>query len=85
MITSAWDDGGVWGEIDMHHNGDFSGEVMFHLNADRADVREEGVGMVSFRLPFAALKQLVAEYVQDRKVAELENASPDQLLGLAGG
>lgn len=82
MITSVWDNGGVWGEIDMHHNGDFSGEVMFHLNADRADVREEGVGMVTFRLPFDAIKQLVSEYVQERKVAALESASPDELLGV---
>jgi hypothetical protein len=83
VITSAWDDGGVWGEITMHHSGDFSGEVEFMVNADRADVVDDPVNnTVTFRLPFKALKKLVAEHVQQRRIDELENGSDDLILGI---
>lgn len=56
-----------------HHNGDFSGNVTLR----RPDAPEH-----QFRIPFDCLLLLVAEAVRSKRVAELEDADPRQILGL---
>lgn len=85
MITSAWlgdkPEDEVWGEVTMHHNGDFSGVVEFVLDRRQARTHvTDDDALVTVQIPFEAIKSLVAEYVQARKVEELETATNDELL-----
>lgn len=56
-------------------NGDFSGDVRLSNERKAVDVT----------LPFDVLKALVAEYLRRERVSRLEQASPDELLGLKMG
>jgi hypothetical protein len=57
-------------ECYFNHKGGFDGNVLITLKND-----PDGI-----EVPFADLKRLVAEWVRRKKIAELEDASDDELL-----
>jgi hypothetical protein len=57
------------------HNGDYSGDVEI-ISPDYC------LG-IAFEIPFADLKFLVAQYVEREKIRRLEDATPDEILGLS--
>ncbi len=61
-----------YGNIIFQHNGDFRGDVF---------IQEED-GLFTVMVPMASLIALVAKAVQQKKLQQLENASPEELLGL---
>lgn len=61
----------------FHHNGDFSGYVQVGRETWETDP------VKSVYIPAAVLKEFVAEMVRKQKIAELEKATVDQLLGLS--
>lgn len=63
------------------HNGGFDGEVIACIPTEVAQV-ELGNGHVRIRIPFEDLKVLVAQHVRSRMVAVLEDAGPNEILGL---
>lgn len=74
-----------------HHNGDFSGVVQFaaHLNSNFTDdLRSSLLGKyeefsprtVEVCVPFEHLKKLVAKWVRQEKISELEQTNPDEIL-----
>lgn len=54
------------------HNGDFSGNVKWEELRNGA--------YVTLQIPFEDMKELVAQYIRTKKIAELEEASLDKLL-----
>ncbi len=58
--------------VNFCHNGDYSGNVIV--------MSKQGDDM--FQVPFEDLKMLVACYVRDGKIAVLEQAEDDEILGL---
>ncbi len=58
------------GEWNIHYNGDFSGDIHF----DRRDGKEK------IRIPFSVVEALVAEKVRAERIAQLEDASTEELL-----
>lgn len=71
MITTAIEHEGV--EYCCLHNGDYSGDVIVKKDA-------AGTGNPEAKIPFAVMRQLVAEYVRDVKMRRLESASPAAVL-----
>lgn len=65
----------------MHHFVHDS--VGFMYNSDLSGDVEICVDDVAFPVPGAALLAFVAEYVRRERIAEIENAEPFNLLGLA--
>jgi hypothetical protein len=65
-----------FGEFIVHHNGDFSGDVEIY----RTDKTPEP--MLVAKLPFWLLKYIVAKKVRLDRIAALENANTDKLLGI---
>lgn len=58
-------------ETTFIHNGDFSGEV------------EIQHGEEFMNIPFAYLRGIVTEYVRYKRIAELERADDEEVLGFA--
>lgn len=58
--------------VHLHFNGDFSGDVI---------VMHKGTGQ-EMHVPFEDFKLLVAHCVMMQKISKLEQASPDEILGL---
>lgn len=58
------------GKFLFHHNGDFSGKVLIK-NTDSAE---------SMAVDFDSLKSLVAEWVRNETIAQIEQLEDDQLL-----
>jgi hypothetical protein len=59
-------------EFTIIHDGDYTGNVQIQRKTWQRPVW----------VPFWVLKRLVAEAVRDKRIAELEQASADELLGL---
>lgn len=88
MITTRWQDPHSNDSIYMNHNGDFSGDVHLTLRPENVSLvnKASGDDYAIVEIPFAALKCLVAHYVHNAKVAELEaNGSDDRILGVPPG
>lgn len=71
------DSSGGGGSTVFHHNGDYSGDVDI--------VRGSYAREKCIRVPFWQIKRLVAEFVRAEKMRRIENATSDELLGLASG
>lgn len=71
------DSSGGGGSTVFHHNGDYSGDV----DIVRGNYRGEN----RVQVPFWQIKRLVEEYVRAEKMRRIENATSDELLGLASG
>ncbi len=54
----------------FHHNGDFSGDVVIVNNETDEHIR----------VPMSDLLSLVAKYVRQRRIEELESASDEEIL-----
>jgi len=71
--------------VTIHHNGDFSGDVrintvtLYH-DEDKQDWKLIEARKREIAVPFEALKQIVAIYVQNTEIEKLESASTDELL-----
>lgn len=63
----------------VRHNGGHSGGVVIQ------EINEEGDPIrLQIRLPFEVMRHVVAGYVRDRRVARLEDADLDKVLGIRG-
>ena len=58
------------------HNGDFSGEVIVRVPESKNEDQQE------VEVPFEDLKEFVAKYICSEKISKLEDAEPDEILGL---
>lgn len=56
------------------HNGDFSGDVNWEFNHLPSGKK------VHVAIPFEDMKELVAEYIRQKKISDIENASVESLL-----
>lgn len=56
----------------FHYHGDYSGNVVV--------VREVNGGVVEMEVPFEHIKALVARHILKRKISQLEQADPDEIL-----
>jgi hypothetical protein len=61
-------------DITAHHNGDFSGNVIFRVPSEL--IIDEG----TVSLPFTVLRELVFSYLRNTKISRLENMDDEQLL-----
>jgi hypothetical protein len=84
--------------ITFHHNGDFSGDAILVIpngmvTYDGIKVGElpqrlrDGITVrpgqsVELEIPMQALLELVAEAVRSQRISEIEQATPEQLLGV---
>lgn len=64
--------------IYIHHNGDYSGDVIINVAPER--VEQNGPMDFGIHVPFAALKELVANYVRSEFMDRLEGADADRIL-----
>lgn len=68
------------------HNGDYEGEVIISLPKKAVeDVVPEGAtddDRVRVKIPFDALKRFVVNHVRSRKIAALEDAKDNEVLGI---
>lgn len=62
----------------VNHNGDFSGDVRFYIDAKRVDAEEEEAEV---SVPFAVLSEFVASAVRDGIIAQIEDIEPGELFG----
>lgn len=81
MITT---DSIVTPGINFLHNGDFSGDVNIGIGVELRHLRVEPYddGTLVVRIPFEDIKHLVARYIQNRKIEELENMEVNEILGI---
>lgn len=56
----------------MHHNEDFSGEVIICNKNDNTEVHVDTQDLIDF----------IAEYVRSKKLSLIENMSSDEILGV---
>ena len=64
--------------IVAHHNGDFSGDVIF---SGQFSV-EDDIGGATVTIPFSCIETLVAEHIRSERISELEQmTTPDLLYG----
>ena len=61
------------------HNGDYSGEVIIRKLRNDGN-RDENVGEIV--LQFEDLLEFVCSYVRSEKISKLEQATPEEILGL---
>jgi len=69
----------------FEHNGDFSGEVTIVAESgqiEQSGRAPDGKPYTYVTIPFEAIEALVAEKVRARKIAALEEATPEQILGV---
>lgn len=74
----------------VHHNGDFSGDVMIDLEGWRVEETQSadsqfarhGQPIYTVRVPFEVIAELVAQCVASRKISELESGNYKKILGL---
>lgn len=59
------------GKTTFYHNGDFSGEVGIVTET-----------MIRVSVPYDELKAFIAESIRTKKIAQLELATDDEVLGL---
>lgn len=79
--NDAYDDvPGATRYVNIHHNGDYSGDVIINVGVRAEGQSERDVEFEEFTVPFAALKAFMAEYVRDTKIRKLEDGSTDELL-----
>jgi hypothetical protein len=67
----------------MHFNGDHSGDIVVDLPKALVELEPLGhreYGYYEVRIPFEAMKMLVANYVRGRNIDALEQASDDEIL-----
>ncbi len=72
------------------HNGDYSGDVWFDMEAWRVTLTHEaesqfarhGQAIVQAKIPFEVLAKIVADAVRDQRVSSLEQADYKEVLGL---
>ncbi len=66
--------------VNIHHNGDYSGDVVINVGVQRGDRDVHGTESEEIQIRFEAVNQLAAEYVRHEKIGKLEDAPDDQLL-----
>jgi hypothetical protein len=81
-------------ETTYHHNGDYSGKVLFqaHLSFDGdsetpyhnflGDFQDYSPKTVEVAVPFEHMKVLVAQWARLERISELEQMSPGEILGV---
>lgn len=74
MHTTTWEDHNdeEAGHITMHHNGDYSGDVIFIIN--------RGSPTLTVEIPFAALERLVGQKKQEEIISALEDLTPEEII-----
>jgi hypothetical protein len=76
----------------VHHNGDYSGNVLINLEADRVEevvsadsqMARHGKAIAEVTIPFEVLAKLVADAIRSAKVGALEDADYKKILGITG-
>lgn len=56
----------------FHHNGDYSGDII---------IQRPGFGEIT--VPFKGILQLVANYIRQERISQLEQAEPKELLNVS--
>jgi hypothetical protein len=84
MITDTWNDG-EGGHLYFHHNGDFSGDLWINLPAGMVDGLDPngdvgGADRLTAKIPFDAVKFIVATYVRRQCIVYSETATDDEML-----
>jgi hypothetical protein len=76
-------------ELYVHHNGDFSGDIRIGVSGRGLEyfiTWGDDLRCTEITLPFELLKQIVAMYVQEAKISQLEDLeSADDILGVKRG
>ncbi len=75
MHTCTFEDPHTKAKYRLHYDGDASGDVILQVTRSGGDVAQ-------FQVPFAALMQLIADVIRERRISSLEAAEPEELLGL---
>jgi len=60
----------------IHHNGDFSGKVIIK------EISLGGESIIQHSIPFEVLMTIVSKAVVNKKISELEQKTPKEILGL---
>ena len=68
------DSGREWA---VHHNSDYSGDVLFTFNQD--DITALG-NSVTVEVPFSVMRELVGRWLRDEQISYLENITGEQLV-----
>ena len=66
--------------VNMHHNGDYSGDVIINVGTLEDGKDPHSIKFKEIEVPFQALKELVAAYVQSKQIERFENMNEDELL-----
>lgn len=66
--------------ITAHRNGDYSGDVRFHMSAERTVEYYHGTNSMEVAIPFEVLKELVADKRRSDLIGQLEDATVDEIL-----
>jgi hypothetical protein len=69
-----------YGEFFITHNGDFSGNVQIHLRKP-GNVGEVAKYDMVADLPYWLIERIVVAKVRQDRIAALERAGPDEILG----
>jgi hypothetical protein len=69
-------------EFTVHHNGDWSGDVLISTTTEEGRNPTFEDGKVQVTLPADLLKQIVAAYIVGQRISELEQMSAEEVLGL---
>jgi len=68
------------GEIFVHHNGDFSGDVIINIDSKAVNKYELESNRVEVHLPFELLQDLVMSKIRSDMIQNLEQMSSNELL-----
>jgi hypothetical protein len=68
-------------DISAHHNGDYSGNVIFYLPGERVAVDRDGE-LASVSIPFKAIRRLVLDALRAERISRLESMTDEQLYEL---
>jgi hypothetical protein len=75
----------TWQAFTCHHNGDMSGDITITARAGTLQYSlNHATGQFGpedeIKIPFEVMKQLVANWIRNEEIAELEQMSPDRIL-----
>jgi GTPase involved in cell partitioning and DNA repair len=73
MYTTQTGQSGIY----WHHNGDYSGDVIVRVPSGSVTIDSAGARV---EIPFEDIRELVANYVRNEKIARLETRTAEEVL-----
>lgn len=67
------------GEITIHHNGDYSGDVKINVPKHRVEEFNAPNSVYEIEIPFEVLRSLVLDYIRNRTISNFESMTDDDL------